>query len=672
MFRHGQLRAARPAPLVAITIVLIGAGVAMASPLPGRSTLSRSHASTDAINAAIPVADRGPLDPLSGDEITTTFQVIEAYKKFPAGAFFPTVTLKEPPKSEVLAWSPGQAFRREAFAHVFDRVANRLFEATVDLHARKVTSWVERPNTQPPVFGSEYTDADTVIRADARWQKAMRDRGVKPDDVYLDVWAPGDVLLPNVPPGTRLLRAVSFYSDGLANPYDRPIEGVIVTVDMNRLVVVDFRDTGIRPVNKTLTGNADTTRTGLKPLVVKQPQGPSFQVRGNAVTWQGWHFRVGFAQREGLVLHEIGYEQDGVVRPIIHRLAQDEVYVPYGIPDPNWVWRAALDYGEYNLGQWTEALEANVDVPENAVFFDEAAPSDLGSAGDPAAIELPHAIAMFERDGGSLWDRTDPTSLLKDARYGRELVVAAAYPNGNYTYITEYVFRMDGGIDVLAGSTGTTLNRGIAANGELDQYGGTVVNNIAAPNHQHFFDFRIDFDVDGPANRLVEENIQSVPSSFGNAFVSKDTVIGTEGFRDSSPATDRRWVIESTNHDNALGDPTGYELEPGEITHPYSDPNWEPLKHAAFAQHALWVTQYREGEAHAVGAYPNQGKAGDGLPTYVADHASVDGKDLVVWYTASFTHDTRVEDYPVMDKEVIGFSIVPNGFFDENPALDAP
>ena len=80
--------------------------------------------------------------------------------------------------------------------------------------------------------------------------------------------------------------------------------------------------------------------------------------------------RVGFNPREGLVLHQIGYEDKGAVRPIIHRLGLDEIYVPYALPDKNWVWRSAFDVGEYNIGQYVESLRKNVDVPENAVFLD--------------------------------------------------------------------------------------------------------------------------------------------------------------------------------------------------------------------------------------------------------------------------------------------------------------
>src|SRR5262249_15583982 len=200
-----------------------------------------------------------------------------------------------------------------------------------------------------------------------------------------------------------------------------------------------------------------------------------------------------------------------------------EIYVPYGIPDPNWIWRAALDVGEYNLGQYSEPLQPGVDVPSNAVFFDQATASDTGSAG--GAFPLPHAIAMYERAAGVLWDRTDPTTLVRDPRFARELVVTDTLPIGNYTYAFDYVFRMDGGIDVRANATGTTLNEGVSSEG--DQFGTTVAPKIVAPGHQHFFSFRIDFDVDGTTNRLVEETTHGVPSSAGNAFVTDSAIVGS-------------------------------------------------------------------------------------------------------------------------------------------------
>jgi primary-amine oxidase len=250
-------------------------------------------------------------------------------------------------------------------------------------------------------------------------------------------------------------------------------------------------------------------------------------------------------------------------------------------------------------------------------------------------------------------------------------VLTAAVVNGNYTYNVEYIFRLDGGIDVRAGATGTTLNRGVPNVFSGDAFSTLVATNIAAPTHQHFFNFRIDFDVDGTSNRVIEKNTHGAASDLNNKFVTDETFLTTEGFRDFSPATTRRWVVENSTRTNALGTPTGYEIEPDETSQPYSEPGYEPLVHAPFAQHGFWATQYKDGELSAVGDYPNQGPAGEGLYKN-ANGQSITDRDVVVWYTAAFTHDPSVENFPVMTRETLGFGIRPHGFFDENPALDLP
>ena len=44
----------------------------------------------------------------------------------------------------------------------------------------------------------------------------------------------------------------------------------------------------------------------------------------------------------------------------------------------------------------------------------------------------------------------------------------------------------------------------------------------------------------------------------------------------------------------------------------------------------------------------------------------------MLWHTFGITHIPRPEDWPVMPVEYTGFSLVPFGFFDRNPALTSP
>ena len=93
-------------------------------------------------------------------------------------------------------------------------------------------------------------------------------------------------------------------------------------------------------------------RGGIKPLNITQPEGPSFTVRGNDVEWQNWSFRVGFSWREGLILYNVGYADEGRVRPIIYRAALAEIIVPYGDPRSPYDKKCAYDALDYGMASW--------------------------------------------------------------------------------------------------------------------------------------------------------------------------------------------------------------------------------------------------------------------------------------------------------------------------------
>jgi primary-amine oxidase len=121
-----------------------------------------------------------------------------------------------------------------------------------------------------------------------------------------------------------------------------------------------------------------------------------------------------------------------------------------------------------------------------------------------------------------------------------------------------------------------------------------------------------------------------------------------------------------------LGLPTAYKLLPASTPTLLADPSSSVGKRAAFAAHNLWVTPYAEDERRAAGDYPNQHVGGAGLPEWTAQDRPVVDTDIVLWHSFGVTHLPRPEDWPVMPVEYTGFSLIPVGFFDRNPALDVP
>jgi primary-amine oxidase len=136
--------------------------------------------------------------------------------------------------------------------------------------------------------------------------------------------------------------------------------------------------------------------------------------------------------------------------------------------------------------------------------------------------------------------------------------------------------------------------------------------------------------------------------------------------------TSRRWVVENSSVKNALGQPTGYALLPGENAVPFQLPDSWVRKRAGFLNAHVWVTPYNGAEMHAAGDYPYQSKGGDGLAKWAAADRPIMNRDIVLWYTMGITHNPRPEDWPVMPTYVAGFKLTPWGFFSRNPVLDLP
>jgi primary-amine oxidase len=630
-----------------------------------------------AIAAAAPArAQQYPLDPLSASEIETAAKVLSAAPQFPEHGKFATLVLKEPPKADVLAFTPGSPIARQAFAIILDRLHNHTFEAIVDITASRLVSWTEVKGVQAAVLDSEFDVMDTVVRADPRWQAAMRKRGITDfSELQLDNWAVGDVA-PQYQK-KRLLRAVTYYKGKQTNFYGRPVEGVIALVDMNEEKVLEITDTGVRPLpppSQEFEMKATGLRDAPKRLVISQPSGASFTIKGQEITWQKWHFRYTMHPREGLVLHQIGYEDEGRVRSILYRAALSEMAVPYGDTDTNWRWRSAFDIGEYGMGRLASSIEPDTDAPPNATLIDVTFAGD-----DGAPYVLPKAVGVYERDGGMLWKHYESYSKTNESRRGRELVVCFIATIGNYDYAINWIFHQDGTLEVDAALTGIMLPKGVAAAKAGTQGAGHLVSpNVVAPHHQHFFNFRLDFDIDGQSNAVHEMNTTAMPPGPNNpalnGMVMKETMLTTEtaAARDMNMATARTWMIVNPAETNALGTHPSYVLVPGTNAVPYVSPASDVRKRAGFINHPFWVTRYHDGEMYAGGVYPNQSRGGGGLTSWVANNESIANQDVVVWYTMGITHIPRPEEWPVMPVTHVGFKMIPANFFTRNPALDVP
>jgi primary-amine oxidase len=628
-----------------------------------------------------------PLDPLTSDEISAASAIFRADARNRTGARFIHIERQEPTRTELAEYAAGGDIERRAFLVLRDVESAETYECVVSLTSGAVRSLEHIPDVQPGLLFEDFLAVEELVKTDPRWQEAMRKRGVTEfEHIMIEPW-PAAYLDDEDSARRRLNRPLTYvrHSED-ENAYAHPVDNLTVLVDLDKREVLEVVDHGVVPIPArpgeywtpeaiAVPENVPTfagPRTDLKPIEITQPEGPSFTVEGNEVRWQKWSLRVGFTPREGLVLHQVGYDDKGRTRPIAHRISISEMVVPYADVAPTQVRKAVFDGGEDGLGKNANSLALGCDCVGYIHYFD-AAVSD--SQGTGQTIE--NAICMHEEDFGVLWKHTDLRTGRSIVRRSRRLVISQFMTLANYDYGFFWYLYQDGTIQCEVKLTGI-MSMGAYTGDESPRHGAKIAPGLYAPHHQHFFNARLDMALDGPLNTVVEVDSHPVPAGpenpYGNAWETVSTPLESESVaqRDLDFAKARSWKVVNESSRNLVGDAVGYKVMPmGAAPHMFQ-PDAPAFRRAGFVAHQLWVTQYDEKERFAAGDYPYQSAGGDGLPAYVSQDRKVRDEDIVVWYTFGVHHVTRTEDWPVMPVHYTGFSLAPTGFFDGNPALDVP
>jgi primary-amine oxidase len=625
-----------------------------------------------------------PLAPLTGDEITAAREIVFASGRsaVPNEVLrFAYIGLTEPPKDMVRAVDAGEdvTVDRRLRMVLLEGPEADVVEATVSVTRGEIDRWEIVRGVRPPLQMEESIMVLAALYDHPEWNAALDRRGVVDRSlVQIDPWPAGTFGLGHEE-GRRITRCLAYLRDSKEdNGYARPLEGLIAFVDMGRGEVLEVLDTGVVPLpsehGSYYPEHNGPLRTDLKPLEIIQPEGPSFEVDGNLVRWQKWSLRIGMDPLEGLVLWTVGYEDGGRIRPILYRASVSEMVVPYGHPGPMHSWKSAFDAGEWGLGRMANSLTLGCDCLGEIRYFDDVFADERGKPHTRA-----NAICMHEEDYGILWKHVDMVSGRTEVRRSRRLVVSSIATVGNYEYGFYWYFYLDGSLQLEVKLTGIMSTMAVA-DGDAGDHASMIAPGLAAPYHQHLFNVRLDMQVDGPDNEVYE--VDAVPTGapgspenpWGNAFGTTKTLLESEleARRDVDAARSRTWRIANPSQRNRVGEATAYKLLPGATPTLLADPTSSVGRRATFASHNLWVTPFDPDERRAAGDYPNQHHGHAGLPTWTAEDRPIVDTDIVLWHSFGVTHIPRPEDWPVMPVEYTGFTLLPAGFFDRNPALDVP
>ncbi|MFC4779245.1 primary-amine oxidase [Paenibacillus sp. GCM10023252] len=620
-----------------------------------------------------------PLNPLTPQEIEKASTIIRSSQYGSKDMYFSEIKLEEPDKLKVWEWDDkgGAQLPREATFTLIK--GSKPYEGTVNLDTSQVTYWKEVKQGWP--FYTEWGQSEAIVEADKDAVAALARRGITDLSKVSFADGPlGDYGPELTPPGSRLAISVPRPKvAGAVNNFAHPMDGLSFLVDLNTKKVLKIYETGNPPTPTDPNDYSkviNTKRTAeIKPLIISQPDGASFSVKGSMIDWQNWKFHFRLDPRVGPMISTVSYTENGNKRKIMYEGGLGGMMVPYGDPDPAWLYKIFMDAGEYGVGLSTRELNKGSDAPSNAIFFDAAINNTEGKA---AVIK--NAFALFERYADPEWSHNG------EARERRELVLRAISTIGNYDYVLDWVFLQNGSVKIMAGATGLAQVKAAKAKNMDDptakketRNGKLVDENIVAPTHQHIFSYRLDLDVDGAMNSVGEILPKAVtvadPEFARSEMITLEKTYRTEQEAIHKYDADKMVIVKNSVKENKLGYATGYQVMPyAGGTHPFME---EPLftktdyvlKRAEFINNHIWVTPYKKDEQYSEGKYTTH-NTDTGLGLWTQQNRSIVNKDTVVWLTTGTTHVMRAEEFPIMPTEWVTAMIKPFNFFNETPTLD--
>ena len=674
-----------------------------------------------------------PLEPLTELELTNIVEYFKSQiitENIPDEVMFNYIGLIEPPKKEMLLFYQfGIIPTRQAEVGLYHYSIDKYFSFVVNMLDENVV-WVSEPRliegVRPQYNCPDDLKAEESVLSNEEFRHAMKKRGLTDYDIdnniSFDISVDGrlyDVtkhfiynfvnknikfklkttvfntseskIIYETKPEPYIYYCTPYWNDGnkgTTSSYVNPISDVFVFYNRHANNVLKVVDNGIiYPISK---GNTDWERpypNNIKPMITLLPEGPSYTINANTINWGDWEFTWSFDPVYGLAINNVSFldrttwrenpNLQPVKRSILYKANLAELITAYSDSTQITALRNFYDLSEYPARDFIVPLIKGIDVPDYAdligVFIS-------GVTGD--VYELSEIIGLYEKDDGMLWRHTDYPcvgDIVTRGRKGRKLVLTTTHSVGNYDYTFNWNFYQDGKISyqiMPSGCLSDVPTEITYLNDHEEINAGTLVRpNIIGTNHCHYANVRMDFTVDGLNNTISEVDLintcDNKANPYGNKFTEKHTVLKTEkeAIRKQNFDVGRVWVVENENSKNYLGMSRGYKIIPFPTPSSILNPNERITVRAPYMLNNLHVTKYRDGELYAAGKYVVENEKATGLPNYIKNNEKIVNKDIVVWYTFGFGHKPDIEQYPVMPREILEFSIVPESFFNENPAL---
>ncbi|KAJ6157379.1 membrane copper amine oxidase [Penicillium chermesinum] len=341
------------------------------------------------------------------------------------------------------------------------------------------------------------------------------------------------------------------------------------------------------------------------------------------VSWMGFTFYWAFSQASGVTLFDVRFKGER----ILYELGLQEAMSLYAGNDPV---QGALAYFDsfFGMGRamfelvpgadllhvshhlsYTNhdiAFEIGYDCPAYASFMD----TTIYDA--ERTQRRRNTICLFEYTSDYPLQRHS-TSFYVTVSKNNYLILRTTAVVGNYDYTVDYIFYLDGSIEIKVRASGYIQGAYFMPD-ESREYGFRVHDAFATSMHDHVINFKADLDILESRNTLMKIDIEPKVKSFSwlegksmNTMGLTKSSIKKESGLDWPANSASMYVVTKNGSDNAWGETRGYRIMPGSGmgTPVHSIPEEsEPLgKSALWATKALWVTKQKDDEVRSAMSY---------------------------------------------------------------------
>ncbi|KAJ6118214.1 membrane copper amine oxidase [Penicillium samsonianum] len=397
--------------------------------------------------------------------------------------------------------------------------------------------------------------------------------------------------------------------------------------------------------------------------------GPRYQLDRHAqyVSWMGFTFYWSFAQATGITLFDVRFQGDR----ILYELGLQEAMAQYAGSDPLQGAVAYLD-SFFGMGRAMFELVPGYDCPAYADFMDTI----IYDA--ERTQRRQKTICLFEYTADYPLQRHS-TSFYVSISRNNYLVLRTTAVVGNYDYTVDYVFYLDGSIEIKVRASGY-IQGAYLVPGETQEYGFRVHDQFSTSMHDHVINFKADFDIIGSQNTLIKVDIEpktkSYPWSEGEGLhtmgLSSIPISKECGF--NWPSNSQSMYIVTNNHSqNKWGETRGYRIMPGSgmgtPAHLAFEGSRSLGRAAMWATKDLWVTKQKDDEVRS--ASPRNAFNTDqpmvDFSQYLDDE-EIEQEDLVIWFNLGNHHVPHSGDIPNTLQHTSSSSVmlVPFNFHDRD------